>query len=208
MLGRLLPKKTEFFDLFARQARLAVEGARLLHAMLDELPKAEEGAARVHAVEHEADSVCQAVMEQLHSSFITPIERGDVHRIASGLDDVLDHVEAAAQCIWLYGIRDAAPEIREMTAHLIAAAEALARTVESLAPRIDAARTRALCREVKHAERENDRLLRRATARLFREEQDARALVMWKEIFANVEDAVNRCEDVANVIEGVVLENA
>jgi len=208
MLRALLPKKTEFFDLFARQARLAVDGARLLHAMLDDLSKSEEGAARVHAVEHDADAVCQSVMEQLHSSFITPIDRGDIHRIASGLDDILDHIEAAAQCIWLYGIRDAAPEIREMTAHLVAAAEALARTVESLSPHMDATRTRALCRAVKEAERENDRLLRRATARLFREEQDAKVLVMWKEIFANVEEAVDRCEDVANAIEGVVLENA
>jgi uncharacterized protein len=95
-----------------------------------------------------------------------------------------------------------------MSANLLAATEALKRAVESLSARIDAQRTRQLCSAVKEVEKRNDRLLRGATARLFREADDPRTIVMWKEIYANIEEAIDRCEDVANVIEGVVLENA
>ncbi len=208
MLRRLLPKKTGFFELFSRHAALGVDGALLLQSMLGDLAKAEEYAARIRAVEHEADTICQQTMEMLHTSFITPIDRGDIHRISSRLDDVLDNIEATSQCLWLYEIRTELPEAPEMSANLLAATRALKATVDSLSPGIDAPRTRALCVAVKQVEKQNDRLLRGATARLFREAGDPRTIVMWKEIYANIEDAIDRCEDVANVIEGVVLENA
>jgi uncharacterized protein len=92
MLRWLLPKKTGFFELFSRHAALGVEAAQLLQLLLTDLSKAEEMAARIRAVEHQADSVCQQTMEMLHRSFITPIDRGDIHRISSRLDDVLDHI--------------------------------------------------------------------------------------------------------------------
>jgi uncharacterized protein len=208
MFRWLLPKKTGFFELFSRHAALGVEGARLLQTLLGDLAKAEEYAGRIRAVEHEADTICQQTMEMLHSSFITPIDRGDIHQISSRLDDVLDNIEATSQCLWLYEIRSELPEVREMSANLLAATQALKATVDSLSPRIDAPRTRALAAAVKQVEKQNDRLLRGATARLFREAGDSRTIVMWKEIYANIEDAIDRCEDVANVIEGVVLENA
>ena len=208
MFRRLLPKKTGFFELFSRHAALGVDGAKLLQTLLGDLSKAEELAARIHAVEHEADKVCQQTMEMLHTSFITPIDRGDIHRISSTLDDVLDNIEATSQCLWLYEIRTELPEVREMSANLVAATQALQATVDSLSPRIDPVRTRSLAASVKEVEKNNDRLLRGATARLFREAGDPRMIVMWKEIYANIEDAIDRCEDVANVIEGVVLENA
>jgi predicted phosphate transport protein (TIGR00153 family) len=208
MLRWLLPRRTGFFELFSRHAELGVEAAQLLQQLLADLPKAEEHANRIRAVEHEADKVCQQTMEMLHRSFITPIDRGDIHRISSRLDDVLDNIEATSQCLWLYEIRAELPEVREMSANLLAATEALKRAVESLSTRIDAERTRALCAAVKQVEKRNDRLLRGATARLFREAGDPRTIVMWKEIYANIEEAIDRCEDVANVIEGVVLENA
>jgi uncharacterized protein Yka (UPF0111/DUF47 family) len=147
MLRWLLPKKTGFFELFSRHAELGVEAAQLLQQLLADLAKAEELANRIRAVEHEADKVCQQTMEMLHRSFITPIDRGDIHRISSRLDDVLDNIEATSQCLWLYEIRTELPEVREMSANLLAATEALKRVVESLSTRIDAERTRALCAE-------------------------------------------------------------
>jgi uncharacterized protein Yka (UPF0111/DUF47 family) len=208
MLRRLLPKKSGFFELFSRHAALGVDGAQLLQALLGDLAKADEHANRIRAVEHEADAVCQQTMEMLHRSFITPIDRGDIHRISSRLDDILDNIEATSQCLWLYEIRREMPEVQQMSANLVAATSAVKATVDSLSPRMDGERTRALCAAVKQAEKQNDRLLRGATARLFREVTDTRTIVMWKEIYANIEDAIDRCEDVANVIEGVVLENA
>ena len=147
-------------------------------------------------------------MERLHASFITPIERADIHSLASSLDDILDAIEAAAQCLWLYDIKEILPEAREMSAHLVQATTAVQTVVASLSARMNAQHMRGLCAAVKEVEKNNDRLMRRATAQLFREGTDPRVIIMWKEIYANIEDAIDRCEDVANVVEGVVLENA
>lgn len=208
MLRKLLPNRTEFFDRFSEQASLLVEGARLLRALVAELDDAKEGAARVHEVEHRGDAVCQAIMEALHRSFITPIDRGDIHRLASGLDDILDHIEATAQAIVLYDVQRRTPEVEAMADLLVEATEAVKAAVDSLADRMDTERTRRLCAAVKQVERQNDRLLRSAIARLFREEQDVKRLVIWKDIYADIENAIDCCEGVANVVEGVVLENA
>ncbi len=208
VLRRLLPKKPEFFELFSRHAALGVEGARLLEALVGDLQHVEERAKRIREIEHDADGVCQQTMELLHSSFITPIERADIHLISSRLDDIMDHVEATAQKLWLYEITVATPEVAEMSQCLVRATEAVRKTVDALSDLRDPDRIRALCNDVKAVEKENDRLLRRATARLFKEEQDPKMLIKWKEIYENIEDAVDRCEDVANVVEGVVLENA
>ena len=96
MLARLLPKKTEFFALFSRHAQLCVEGARLLAELLAKPGNGKERYERIHAVEHEADRVCQETMETLHSTFVTPIDRSDIHELSSRLDDIMDHIEATA----------------------------------------------------------------------------------------------------------------
>jgi len=208
MLARFLPKKTEFFGLFSRHAGLCVDGALLLEDLLKAPAGAKDRYDKIHAVEHEADRVCQLTMETLHSTFITPIERGDIHELSSRLDDIMDHIEATAQRVWLYEIEKPTPEILEMGANVVRATQALKAAVDALPAKLDPSHMRALCAAVKAVEKENDRVLRRATARLFKEESDARALIKWKEIYEDVEGAVDRCEDVANVIEGVVLENS
>lgn len=208
MLRRLLPKKPQFFELFSQHAALAVQGAAMLAELLAKPDDAEEQATRIRAVEHEADAVCQLTMELLRSSFVTPIERGDIHDVASRLDDILDLVEEAARCVWLYEIHFSRPEALEMAQHLVDATHATKALVDALAQRVTPARAEELARAVKQVEKQNDRLLRSATARLFAEEQDAKTLIKWKEIYAQLEAAIDRCEDVANLIEGVVLENA
>ncbi|MBM4335290.1 MAG: DUF47 domain-containing protein [Deltaproteobacteria bacterium] len=208
MLSRILPKKTEFFGLFSKHAALCVEGAGLLRDLLRDPSRAEEGYQRIHAVEHQADRICQETMEMLHSSFITPIDRSDIHAISSRIDDIMDHIEATAQRIWLYEIQRPTPEMLEMSENVVSATHAMKAAVDGLAGSLPAEKMRALCLNVKTVEKENDRVLRRATARLFKEELDARALIKWKEIYEDVEGAIDRCEDVANVVEGVVLENS
>ena len=208
MLGRLIPKKPEFFGLFSKHAALCAEGAELLRDLLRDPRNAEAGYQRIHAVEHEADRVCQETMEMLHSSFITPIDRSDIHLLSSRIDDIMDHIEATAQRIWLYEIQQPTPEMLEMAENVVRATEAMKAAVDGLGGGVPAGRMRELCVNVKTVEKENDRVLRRATARLFKEELDARALIKWKEIYEDVEGAIDRCEDVANVVEGVVLENS
>jgi predicted phosphate transport protein (TIGR00153 family) len=208
VLKGLLPKKTEFFALFSRHAELCVAGARHLQTMLGDLAQAESHAGAIRTIEHDADSVCQQTMEMLHTSFITPIERGDIYSISSRLDDICDHIEATAHKLWLYEVRTARPESLEMATHLVDATRAMKVAVDALGERPSSEHVRELCRAVKQVEKQNDRLLRGATARLFKDEQDPKTLIKWKEVFDNLEDAIDRCEDVANVIEGVALENA
>jgi len=208
MLARFLPKKTEFFALFSRHAQLCVEGAILLADLLAKPTDGKERYERIHAIEHDADRVCQETMETLHKTFVTPIDRSDIHELSSRLDDIMDHIEATAQRIWLYEIAQPTPEMLEMSENVVRATEAMKAAVDGLGGSVPAGRMRELCVNVKTVEKENDRVLRRATARLFKEELDARALIKWKEIYEDVEGAIDRCEDVANVIEGVVLENS
>src|SRR5262245_56015698 len=197
MLRRLLPQKTEFFDLFSRQAALSVEGAQLLQLLLADLGAAEALSTKIKSLEHDADTVAHQTMEMLHKSFITPIERGDIHRIVSRLDDILDYVEAASQRLWLYEIRTATPEAKEMARVLTRSTEAVKNAVDAMRNLKDADRIRASCIEINRLENECDTLLRLATARLFREEKDPVMVIKWKEIYENIEDATDRCEDVA-----------
>jgi predicted phosphate transport protein (TIGR00153 family) len=208
MFGALLPKKPEFFDQFSKHAALSVEGAKLLQALLVDLHDVEAQAKRIKQVEHDADVIAHQTLEMLHLSFITPIDRGDIHRIVSRLDDILDYIEAASQRLWLYEIKEATPEAKEMSRVLCLSTEAVKVTVDQLRNMKKPQRIRAACVEINRLENECDTLLRLATARLFREERDAVMVLKWKEIYENLEDATDRCEDVANVIEGVVIENA
>jgi predicted phosphate transport protein (TIGR00153 family) len=208
MLSKLLPKKTDFFGLFSRHAELTVEAARSLEAMLDRLDQAEAESTRIRELEHKADALAYEAMETLHRTFVTPIDRGDIHELASRLDDIMDHVENVGSRLWLYDVREVTPEMRQMAAHLRRATEAVRDVVVAMADKRAPERIREVCVAVKQVEKENDRLLRRATAKLFREESDTKNLIMWMEIYDVVEMAIDTCEDVANVIESVVLENA
>jgi predicted phosphate transport protein (TIGR00153 family) len=208
MLAKLLPKKTDFFGLFSRHAELTVQAARSLEGMLDRLGDAEAESTRIRDLEHQADALAYEAMERLHRTFVTPIDRSDIHQLASRLDDIMDHVENAASRLWLYDVREVTPEMREMASNLRRATEATLDVVLAMADRRAPEKVHEVCAAVKLVEKENDRLLRRATAKLFREESDAKVLIKWMEIYDVVEMAIDTCEDVANVIESVVLENA
>lgn len=208
MFAGLLPKKNEFFDMFARHAALTVRGAHELQAMLADLHDVEEQSKRVKATEHDADTIAHKTMEMLHRSFITPIERSDIHEIVSRIDDILDYIEAASQRLWLYEIKEATSEAKDMARVLVQSTEMVRRCVEALPRMKNPEPILAACIEINRLENECDALLRLATARLFKEESDPLMVIKWKEIYENIEDATDRCEDVANVIEGVVLENA
>jgi predicted phosphate transport protein (TIGR00153 family) len=208
MFSSLLPKKNEFFDLFARHAALTVEGAEQLQALLQDLTHVEEQAKRIKRTEHDADTIAHQTLEMLHKSFITPIERGDIHRIVSRIDDILDYIEAASQRLWLYEIKEATPEAKEMARVLVRSTDAVSKCVSALSRLKAPSPILAACVEINRLENECDTLLRLATARLFKEERDPLMVIKWKEIYESIEDATDRCEDVANVIEGVVLENA
>jgi hypothetical protein len=207
-LSRLLPDSRggQFFDLFEQHAERTREAAALLAAMLRDGADPERHAARVKDVEHRGDEITHTVIERLHQTFITPMDRDDIHLLISRMDDVLDLIDASSERIWLYGIRTMQPEAREFADVLEKAVEELVGAVRVLRDLKDRARLIAHCTEINRLENAGDAILRRAVARLFNESVDPIHVIKWKEIYDNLEDAIDRCEDVANVIEGVALE--
>ena len=208
LLARLMPESGggQFFDLFEQHAERTREAAALLAAMVCEGADPERQAELVKMAEHAGDEVTHAVIERLHQSFITPIDRGDIHELISRMDDVLDLVEASAERIWLYGIRTMEPDARELARVLEQAVIEMGEAVRCLRDLKDRPALLAHCTEINRLENVGDQLLRRAMARLFTDSSDAIHVVKWKEIYDYLENAIDRCEDVANVIEGVALE--
>jgi hypothetical protein len=210
LLARLLPASGagEFFDLFEQHADRTREAATLLGGMLRDGADPEWQAERVKEVEHQGDEITHTVIERLHQTFITPMDRNDMHRLISRLDDVLDLIHATAERLWLYGLRPMRPEARDFADVLEKAVEEVGAAVRGLRDLKDRQRLIAHCTEINRLENEGDRILRRAVAQLFQEGADPIQVIKWKEIYDNLENAIDRCEDVANVIEGVALEYA
>jgi uncharacterized protein len=206
--ARLLPDSGggQFFDLFEQHAERTREAAALLAAMVCDGVDPGKQAELVKMAEHAGDEITHAVIERLHQTFITPIDRGDIHELISRMDDVLDLVEASAERIWLYGIRVMEPDARELAHVLEQAVVEMGAAVRGLRDLKDRPRLLAHCTEINRLENVGDQLLRRAMARLFTDSSDAIHVIKWKEIYDYLENAIDRCEDVANVIEGVALE--
>ncbi len=207
MFGRLLPRETSFFDFFEQHAKLTLEGAKAFRELVEPGSNIVASAKRIKEIEHEADTVTHRCVDALHRTFITPIARDDVHRLISRLDDVLDFVEAAAERISLYEVTEMTPEVRELAQVLVKATEKMGVALAGLRDLKHAAPLVQACVDVNRLENEGDAILRIAVARLFREEKNAITVIKWKEIYENLESATDRCEDVANIVEGIVLEN-
>jgi uncharacterized protein len=209
MLAWLFPREAnEFFDFFERHAACTVDAARSLKTMLDDPSGAEAQAKRIHEIEHDGDQITHHAIETLHQTFLTPIDRGDVHRLITRLDDVLDLVDSTAERLWLYDLREVEPEARSLGDVVLSATLEVQRAMKSLRNLKDRDAILRTCMEINRLENEGDALIRRAVARLFQEARDPIHVIKWKEIYDYLEGAIDRCEDVANVIEGVALEYA
>ena len=205
---RLLPHDASFFAHFENQGKKTVEGCRAFLEMVEQADNLESRAERVKQIEHECDEITHAVVEALHKTFITPIDRNDIYTLITKMDDIMDFVEAAADRLALYDIPTMTKEVGDLARCLVQSAEHVLGAVSSIR---DLGKPNGIlqhCIEINRLENVADGLLRSALARLFREEKDPIAVIKWKEIYETLESATDRCEDVANIIEGVVLENS
>jgi len=208
MFRRLLPREEDFFGLFERHAALTVEGAKEFLRLVSGRENIRALAARIKEIEHETDVITHTCVERLHTTFITPFDRDDIHRLITRMDDVMDFIESASERMALYELRDMTTEVREMAEVLVRATEAVATAVAGLANLKRPQAVLDACIEVNRLENEGDEILRNAVANLFRATPDPLLVMKWKEIYEALENATDRCEDVANTIEGVVLEHA
>ena len=205
---RLLPHDASFFAHFESQGKKTVEGCRALQQMIADPTALEGKAERIKAIEHECDEITHAVVEALHKTFITPIDRNDIYRLITKMDDIMDLVEAAADRLALYDMPKMTKEAGELATCLVQSAEHVLGAVSGIRSLNKPNGILQHCIEINRLENVADGILRSALARLFREEKDPIAVIKWKEIYENLENASDRCEDVANIIEGVILEHS
>jgi predicted phosphate transport protein (TIGR00153 family) len=206
--GRLLPKEYSFFDFFEQHARTCVEGAQLLLHMLRDVRAAAGHAKEIKEIEHAGDKITHHTLETLHKTFITPLDREEIHQLISGLDDILDLVDATSQRLVMYDIQEVRPDAQELGAVLLQATAQVQEAVRELRTLKHPMEVLKICVEINRLENEGDTILRQSLALLFKESTDPIYIIKWKEIYEFLEEALDSCEDVANIIQGIVLEHA
>jgi len=209
--SRLMPREGRFFTLFDQHAAFVVQGSVELVELLRHFGNNGDRAARVARIlelEHSADRVTRETVSLLHQTFVTPLDRDDIHRLISRMDDVLDLIQDVTEALQLYDIQRLTPEAVQLAELLMECCTRVQQAVKQLATLDDSARILKLCNEIDSLESQADTVMRTAISKLFREESDVRQLIKLETVYQLLEAATDQCEDVANLIEGVVLEHA
>ncbi|MDP3277466.1 MAG: DUF47 family protein [Deltaproteobacteria bacterium] len=202
-----LTRDAIFWDAFRDLAQKAVDAALLVEQLFEDISKRSTICADIKRLESEGDTITHEVVKALHQTWITPLDREEIHALISGLDDVLDGIDGAAARVDLYELNESAPEALELSATLVATTRALLDAVQSIQSIKDAEAILEKCRAIGRFEDEADMALRKGLKRLFREVKDPLEVMKWRDVFERLESATDRAEDVANVIEGIVLEH-
>jgi predicted phosphate transport protein (TIGR00153 family) len=203
-----MPREGKFFEYFNDHAEQMLRAAGELKLLMQDLSRVELRTRNIKDMEHAADRITHDTMHLLHRTFITPIDRNDIYQLIHKMDDVLDLIEDVAQCILLYDIRQVPKEAQQLADLCVSCAGHIKAAVGMLANMRNSEQILQHCVEVDRLESEADILMRGVVVRLFREEPDTRELIRMKAIYEILETVTDRCEDVANIIEGIVLENA
>jgi predicted phosphate transport protein (TIGR00153 family) len=202
---RLLPRETRFFDDFIALAEQIRVGAGMLQDMLVPERPIWDKADEIKEVEHKCDFLTHEIIQRLHRTFVTPLDREDIHALARALDDVMDAIDDAAAIVRLYQIDHVRQDARDLAHLVLISTDQVAIALRALERRSGVAEPAV---EINRLENEADRAHQNAVRRLFEEERDPIAIMKWKEILDFLEAATDRCEDVANVLEGVVVKHA
>jgi len=208
MLGRLMPREGKFFDLFNAHGERIVEGARELAAMIGTFSELDAHARRIDDAERAADKITHECIALLHKTFITPFDREQIHSLITAMDDILDLIQDVAESIALYDLRSVTPEAKQLAEICQLTCDRVKATVALLTNVKSSAAILKLCEEIDRLESDADRVMRSAMSKLFREENDLKQVMKLRVIYDLLESITDRCEDVANIIEGIVLENS
>jgi uncharacterized protein len=204
---KISQRSDEFFSLFMESARTLRTAAELLLDLIEDYRDVELKASRIRDREHEGDEITHAIIRLLNTTFVTPMDREDIYLLGSALDDVLDSVEAVSDLFNLHRIEMPLPEMKAQADVLLQATEQTERAIEAL-PQMNRDRLEPYWVEINRLENEGDRLYRRAVADLFSGDYKAMDVLKWKEVIENLEEAIDGLENVANIIESIVLKHA
>lgn len=208
MFKWLLPHDADFFIYFERHIQLTIESAKILYQFISEGDNAIDCAQKIKKLEHEADGVTHRCVEELHKTFITPFQREDIHRLISHMDDILDTIEDIAKCFVLYKLKEITPEAVELARLLVRCVSELEKALQGLRRLTDLSEAQKHFIEINRIENEADTIHFKAMAKLFDTCEDAHLLIKWKEIYGYLEQAIDDCEEVAHIVEGVILESS
>ena len=210
LLSMLMPQERRFFALFNQHASLVVEGAAALVEMLDDYSdgsRRDEYVAKIRSIEHRADEVTHQTVALMHNTFVTPFDRDQINKLIQRMDDILDLMQDTAESLQLYDVHTLTAEVRHIANIMQLACGKVHDAVKQLSSMDNGQSILKICQEVDALESDADRVMRSAISRLFREEQDTRQLIKLKAVYELIELTTDKCQDVALVIEGVVLEN-
>lgn len=202
---RLVPRDESFFELFVRLAEKVEQAAVAFEDMVSDFRDLPRKAARLRDIEHEGDELTHAIMRRLNTVFVTPLDHDDIHRLASRLDDVIDHIEAAADLFVLHKIEQPHPEMKAQADVLGRASTATREALQRLPKYRELS---GYWVEINRLENEGDRIYRRAVADLFGGDHKAMDVLKWKDIIDESEAAIDQLEDIANMLEGIALKHA
>ncbi|OLC43228.1 MAG: phosphate transport regulator [Nitrospirae bacterium 13_1_40CM_4_62_6] len=201
----LIPREIAFFEMFQKGAHNMIEGSRLLKNMMEDFRNPVEQARRIKDIEHIGDGITHDIALKLNQTFITPLDREDIHGLASVLDDILDLVEAVADRFVVFKVAKPTETAIKLANILYQSAVAVGAGIDQLGkPHADVSQYFVL---VNSLENEADRITRDVISKLFEEEKDPIAVIKWKEIYENFEEGTDRCEDVANILERIALKH-
>ena len=208
MFGRFMPQEGRFYDYFNEHAETIVAGSRELAELMQHFDNLERRAYSIETIEKKADRITHQTVELLHKTFITPLDRDAIHTLITTMDDILDLIEDVAHSIYLYDIKAVTPEAQKLAQICVTCAEKVCSAVKLLPKSENAADILVLCEEIDKLESEADHVMRAAMAKLFREEPNVLNVIKMKEIYELLETVTDKCEDVANILEGIIVENA
>ena len=203
-----IPREEKFFDLFEGSAQNMVKAAQQFKQLVDTWENVGERVSEITELEHEGDRFTHQIMEQLHRTFVTPFDREDIALLANSLDDVVDFIHAAVDAMFLYKVERPSQRAKELSNVIVQAATEIENAMPQLRHRAQFKQIIKRCVEINRLENEADQVFRAAMAELFTDTTDIAQIIKWREIYEHMESATDRCEDVANVLEGVALKHA
>lgn len=203
---RLLPRDEKYFDLFNRVSSYLSEGALILQQLFNDFERQLDCVEKIKKIELACDELTHEIIRRLNQTFITPIDREDIHALASELDDVMDYIEYVSRRTVLFRIENSTPHAQKLTDVVVRMVATLERAVSALGN--DTARVLRECVEMHSLETEGDNRHHEAIEQLFAEEKDPIRLLKWKELYEALELTIDKCQDAANTLEGIVLKNA
>jgi predicted phosphate transport protein (TIGR00153 family) len=204
---RFFPREEKFFDQFERLINKIEEGGNFFMEMLENYEDVTSKVAKLKEIEHEADIITHKTYEKMHRTFLTPLDREDIYALVNKMDSILDMIEAAAIRMHLYNIKKPAPEVIQQAKILNKAIAKIKIIIHGLRDMKNAPIILEAGVDINTLENEGDVILRNTIARLFEKEENPFELIKWKEIFERIEEAIDMCEDVSNIAEGIVLKH-